>query len=390
MKVLWVCGLPEAVRCKAVDRILTDVVGAAWSWVLGHLPPPSDVELHVICPVLGLHMPQISFEYMGVQWHCFRQKRFEIVFLWMRFWFKIRSFVKSLNPDVVHGWGGETGCGWLATWLSTRAIVSVQGLLKWFWHLSDVRDKKAKKSLRTRLSWFCEWGTYKRARVLLVESDASRHGLKTYYGQDGIYVPHPLREEFLKCDLCNRFSLTHKHPIRFVYVGNIDQRKGAMDAVRAFFDLGSQETQLIMIGDGGDRHMIESFVSRKQLEDRVKLCGIVSVHEIVQEFANAQFFLLPSYADTGPTALKEALACGLYPICYDNSGPQSLISHYGCGTLVETANIRQLSAAMDKCIADVDECIKAASTAAMKVRQELSRENVWSMLRQVYTTEIGA
>lgn len=387
MKVLWICGLPEVVRCGVADKPLTSVGGAAWSWVLGHLPPPSDMELHVICPVLGLRLPQMDFEYMGVQWHCFRQNKFEIAFLWMRFLFKIRSFVKKLNPDVIHGWGGETGCGWVATWLSDHSIVSVQGLLKWLCQLPGV---KTKKDLRTHISWFCERGTYRRAKVLLVESDASKSGLMEYYGQEGVYVPHPLRKEFLECDLGSRHSIANKYPVRFVYVGNLLHRKGAMDAVTAFSALKHDSAQLIMIGEGSDRSTIESFVAQKRLGDRVKLRGSVSVQEIVLEFMNAQFFLLPSYADTGPTALKEALSCGLYPICYDNSGPKSLISHYGCGTLVETANVGQLSDAIDKCIADVDGCVESACAAAMKVRQELSRENVWRMLKQVYVSNVSA
>ena len=50
LKVLWICGLPRQVQ--------NDVLGgkdhgahADWSWVMGHLPPPDNVELHIACRV---------------------------------------------------------------------------------------------------------------------------------------------------------------------------------------------------------------------------------------------------------------------------------------------------------------------------------------------------
>ena len=87
MKVLWICGLPEDVRLNATPSELTAVKGAAWSWILGHLPPPKDIELHILCPVRGLLEKRVDFEYLDAHWHCFRQKRFELSFFWLRFYF---------------------------------------------------------------------------------------------------------------------------------------------------------------------------------------------------------------------------------------------------------------------------------------------------------------
>lgn len=390
MKVLWLCGLPDVVRREALDVPLTDRAAPAWSWVVGHLPPPKDVELHFICPVMGLRSARVDFEYMGAQWHCFRQDRLEIAFLWLRFYLKIRSFVKRLYPDVIHGWGGETGCGWLATWLSRRSVVSVQGLLVLFRQLMEARGIRQRRGLRTYLSLFCERNTYKRAGVLLVESEASGRGLRTLYGRDGIYVPHPLRADFLRSDLMSsRLGLIQNNIVEFVYIGELTSRKGALDAVKAFSMVSHGNTRLVMIGTGVDQDNIQSFVSKNALTDRIILRGNVPSGEIINEFTTAQFFLLPSYADTGPTALKEALACGLYPIVYANSGPQDLVSHYGCGTLVKTGNVEELTSAMEKCIADIADCVKSASSAALKVREELSKENVWSRLKQVYASVLS-
>ena len=75
----------------------------------------------------------------------------------------------------------------------------------------------------------------------------------------------------------------------------------------------------------------------------------------------------------------------MYPICYANSGPQDLIKYYGCGRLVETSDIKGLTKAMNECICNIGNCIKESTAAATKVRTELSPENVWNKLIDVYS-----
>lgn len=384
LKVLWICGLPEEVRLHGTEKVITSVEGAAWSWIMGHLPPPPSVDLHILCPTPRMVELRIDFDYCGVHWHCFRQRRYELVFFWFRFLKSIRSFVKNLAPDVIHGWGGETGCGWLATWLSEKSVVSVQGLLLLFWHLSQVRsDAEHRIGLRTRLVRFIEKDTYKRAGKLLVESEASRKGLVQYYGRDASLISHPLRFPFLSGNLSGRADLS-VNPIKFIFLGGLEDRKGAIDAVRAFAQIEDPRSSLLMIGDGGRKSDIVELIDKCQMQDRVYMRSSLSSNQIVKEFSAAQFFLLPSYGDTGPTALKEAMSCGLYPICYDNSGPHDLITHYGYGSLVTTGNQVELADEMKRCIQNVEACIEKGLKCAKRVREALSPSGIWRQLINVY------
>lgn len=386
MKLLWICGLPNVVRLTATQRVLSETPTAAWSWILGHLPPPTDVELHIVCPVGGLIESRVDFDYGGAHWHCFRRERFELFFLWRRFARKISSFVHKLAPDVIHGWGGETGCGLVATYLTKKAVVSVQGLLLLFWELLKRKDERRRISFRTRIMWLCEKATYRRANILLVESRASQAGLKRCYGHDGIIIPHPLRREFLEIDLACRVSLIAA-PIRFVYLGSLTERKGAVDAIKAFAMLSRKDAKLIMIGDGEDKVAIEKIILQERLLNRVIVRGTISADKIAQEFLEAQFFLLPSYVDTGPTALKEALSSGLYPICYKNSGPEDIITHYGCGDLVSTGDVVALSETMNRCVSAVPDCVRHSLSKARDVRFELSPNGIWVQLKTIYAKQ---
>lgn len=379
MKVLWICGLPNIVRLEGAGKVLSPIPTAAWSWILGHLPPPKNIELHILCPVAGLIDSCIDFEYMGVHWHCFKQYRFETSLFWYRFYFQTRGFVKALKPDIIHGWGGETGCGRLATLLTKNAIVSVQGLLLLFWQLSKTKYEKH-VDFRMRLLWFCERRTYNKASILLVESEASRVGLEQYYNEYGVLIPHPLRYEFLMTEV----TLKNPQKIKFVFLGSLNSRKGPMDAVKAFARIRFKAAELVMIGTGTEELSILQFIEKNDLKSRIRVLGNLPVQKIIDEFRDAQFFLLPSYGDTGPTALKEALAMGIYPICYRNSGPESLINYYKCGRMAETGNIDELTLTIEDCINNVIKCSKEALDTSEFIRKELSRTNVWGKLCEVY------
>ena len=168
---------------------------AAWSWVLGHLPPPPDIELNIICPVLGQTEARIDFVWKGVSWHCLRQDRNEQAIFWRRMYRKMKTVVDEIRPDVIHGWGGETGCGYLATLLTPNAVVSVQGLLSLLQYKRMVPDKNhaIKSMFRSWINRLIERRTYSRARLLLTESDYSHDSLKEYYHRESYVVWHPLR-----------------------------------------------------------------------------------------------------------------------------------------------------------------------------------------------------
>ena len=377
MTFLWICGLPEEVR---IAHPVTDVPSAAWSWIVGHLPSPKDVELHIICPVFGMKEREAHFEHGGVQWHCFRLKRCEPLFLRLRFYWGIRAFVKKLKPDVVHGWGGESGCGLLATYCSPFAVVSVQGLLRML-GVNARRWMIAIPELGSISAWFRRWlerKTYRRAHCLLVESEAAKEGLRTLYGLDAEIVSHPLRQEFVITQRCRD---AESRAMNFLFVGQMTARKGVMDALRAFASMDNQDALLTIVGTGDLDLEIDSYIQEHGLTNRVKRVGRCSASELLKLMDETNAMLVPTYGDTGPTILKEALSQGIYPICYDNTGAAELVGKYSFGEVCATGDWQALGKAMDRFC---EEPKKRNHKAAERVRCDLSRESAWGSLLRVY------
>ena len=382
MKVLWICGLPEEVR--AVHPV-TDVPSAAWSWIVGHLPPPKDVELHILCPVFDMKEKECHFEHDGAHWHCFRLKRFEPIFLRYRFYLGIRKFVKGLNPDVIHGWGGESGCGLLATYCSPYAVVGVQGLLRMLdanarrWEVEIPERGSVSAWIRRKLEMFA----YHRANRLVVEGEASQASLMALYGLPSRIVPHPLRREFLTDDSDSRKKANGE--VRFLFVGQLTARKGAMDVACAFAELGDVHARLTIVGSGEQGGLIDDFVARRGLQGRVERKTVCSADGLREMMDASDVIVVPSYGDTGPTVLKEALARGLYPIVYGNTGAQELVGRYGIGSIVPTGEVPALRNAMRLVSSgQFDSSFKQRFDVALKIRDDLSANRVWDILKGVY------
>mgnify|MGYP004643654449 CR=1 FL=1 len=377
MRVLWICGLPNEVRLNGWRQCLSEQPTPAWSWIMGHLPPEG-VELHIMCPVVGLIAPRVDFEYAGVHWHCFRRKRFVHIISYIRFMIVVRMFVRKLRPAVVHGWGGETGFGYFATCCTRRAVVSVQGLLLYFKDLSGEFARRMKQ-LYGRYLVAREKMSYRRAFARTTESDTSARALKKYYGETSVVIPHPLRSEFYQEA---REELRSATPT-FIFVGTLYARKGPLDLIKAFSLVRNKDARLIIIGDGGERQRVVDMIAEGNLADRVELKLSCTAEQIVNLMQRAHVFVLPSYGDTGPTALKEALACGLFPICYANSGPYEYISRY-CGYLCRTGNVQELGMLMDKAISNLETCQREAGLSALKIKGDLSKSAIWGKLRKLY------
>lgn len=385
MKILWICGVPNDVRVNGCGHLISELPTAAWSWILGHLPPPEGVELHALCPVMRLEKELVEFDYLGVHWHCVRQDNHEVFFLWRRMIKKMKPIVERISPDVIHGWGGETGCGYLATHLSRRAVVSIQGLLLMLDQIlvpGGARKTGFKQHVRRAFFDYVEQKSYSLAAKRHCESILSKDALAKYYhGLESVVIPHPLRAEFLE-EPKGREALCENAP-RFLFVGQLVDRKGTFDAIKAYERAEIKDGVLVMVGSGDQEGAIKNYIAEHHLEERIILKSGLSATDLVREMQASQFFLLPTYGDTGPTALKEALAQGLYPICYDNSGPHELINRY-LGTLVPTTDIEGLTGALKSCVAQQAELVHRSEEASKRVRVDHSPAQIWKELLSLY------
>src|SRR5262249_54489083 len=155
-------------------------------------------------------------------------------------------------------------------------------------------------------------------RCVAAENEYSLEAARPMIRTKSVYaIEHPIRSEFLTAPPADGKA---KHVL---FLGNVEERKGIRDAVIAFCRGAPPDWKMSIVGSGTTRQeaTLRQLIRLEGGEGRVRHRRQLSAPEIMESMGESAIFLLPTRIDTGPTALKEAMAMGLWPICYDNSGP---------------------------------------------------------------------
>lgn len=115
---------------------------------------------------------------------------------------------------------------------------------------------------------------------------------------------------------------------RLCCTGTINFRKGQRLIIEALHSLPEEilkQTHLDLIGDGGERPVLESLVSEYGLEDHVRFWGMVPNVEVYKCLAENNIYVLMSKNEGLPISIIEAMRAGLPIISTNVSGIPELI-----------------------------------------------------------------
>lgn len=174
------------------------------------------------------------------------------------------------------------------------------------WETELSRDDEARATFITRQR--AEWDA---ADTILCGSEYVREGIAACGGPNEKCHVVPYGVDM-------RFSLSQKIPhsgkLRVLTVGAIGLRKGSPYVLEAAHRLRGQ-VHFRMVGGV---NVLEG--ARRELAEAVELTGPVPRASILEHFAWADVFLLPSICEGSATVVYEALAAGLPVVCTPNTG----------------------------------------------------------------------
>ncbi|WP_299681679.1 glycosyltransferase family 4 protein [uncultured Roseobacter sp.] len=140
--------------------------------------------------------------------------------------------------------------------------------------------------------------------------------------------------------------------LHLLFVGRLAPVKGLrvlLDALAA-----AREThpglRLTIVGDGEDRAHLEALAA--PMGEAVRFTGYLSQDEVAEVLAQADAFVLPSFAEGLPVVLMEALAAGKPAIAPRVAGVAELIEDGRTGYLVHAGDVTGLRAAIERLATD--------------------------------------
>ena len=294
---------------------------------------------------------------------------------------QFRQVLRRLEADVVHL---HTPAVALVTRFlprralpaGTRVVYTVHG----FAHVWDKLD------LRGRVLEFTERLLARRTDALLFQSEEDldqvrrrRYPTATYLLGNGVqddWFTGPRDPE-------------HRVGPRALFVGRLIREKGILDLLDAL-ELAPGVTLRVAGAEiSTERDGVGAEVGRRiaapPLAGRVELVGQLDREQLKQEYARADFLVLPSYREGVPRSVIEGMATGLPALVTDVRGSRELVRHGVNGLIVPPAEPAVLARGLEAMATLSGEEYRKMSEAAYETVSTRYRETaVFDRLLDIY------
>ena len=131
--------------------------------------------------------------------------------------------------------------------------------------------------------------------------------------------------------------MSAKFSVLYLFIIVIAKNTKPVLTTATIYSLSKADAKLVIAGTGPEREYFESVVAKYGLKDRVIFLGNVSREDMPKYLSLCDVFVLPSYFDTTPNVLLEAMACGCPCVVSDIDGVREVVEG-GCGLLVKVGD----------------------------------------------------
>jgi len=335
-----------------------------------------DIRLHVVLLRKQVGR-ELTFEHSGAVFHVLPAAP------WARlgslFWLDtllIRRLLRKVRPDLVHAWGTEKGSGLIAHRLGYPYLMTIQGLFSWYKELVPLSryDRFVERIERT---------TLRRATAVSAESNYTIRYIQERYPQLQLFqVEHVPNRVF--------FGVRRQpqdRPLHLVSVGTLGFRKGTDLLFRALEPLvAAVDFKLTVITNPAAQFLEQARATVSEgLWRRMEFKHHLTPAEVAKELETPTLMLLPTRADTGPVAAKEAAVAGLPLVASAIGGVPDYVTPGSNGLTFPPGDLEAFGRAIRQAVSHplLGRGMVEARTLA-RVREHLSPELMASSFLKAY------
>lgn len=341
-----------------------------------------DVELHVL-----MHHKQFVRDYrfveQGIHFHLFRAPLPMIprpLVLYQLDRWKFYRELQNIKPDIVHGHGTENLFSYVAVTSGYPNVVSIQAIISLL--LKQYR-RLSRRAFEHFLVQFVERLTVRRGKNFIIKAPFAEEFIRRLNPSARIFLlENIIHEAFFGVERRNGNGGK-----KIIFVGTLINTKGVEELVRAFHEIVSDhaDLELHLIGTGTEsyvRNVLRPLINRGT--GRIVLRGQLSSDQLAAELKDAAMLILPSYFETSPNVVAEAMVAGTPVIGTDVGGIPFMIKHGETGQIVPVRNVSRLAEAM-KTYVDVPEVAEQyAERAKQAARSRYGKQRYVETLLEIY------
>lgn len=296
---------------------------------------------------------------------------------------RIHRLLRKIQPDIVHG--DHSGIyAYAAVTSAYPNVITLRGI---FAQIMKVVPRK-RFLTRWHLLSFMEERTIRKARNIISISPYVTSLIGGWFRGNIFPVENPVNGSFLEPVAEGRESR-----FRILFVGTLYPLKGVKDLLAAFgmMTYDRLDLRLTLAGPAhpGYREYYQgllSFVREHGLDERVEFRGFTQQEDIRTLLDESLCLVLPSYQETSPMVIAEAMARGVPVISTTVGGIPNLIRDKDDGILVAPGDVEAIANALDRLAIDGTLWKKYSSNGHAQAKQRFAPSMIVQETVNVYKT----
>ena len=181
-------------------------------------------------------------------------------------------------------------------------------------------------------------------------------------------------------------------PLRILYHGRVDRRKGVLDFIEALHRLNRPELawSASISGIGPDLEPARALAAERGLDtDRLSFLGYVAYDAAPEVYRAHDLFASPTYSEGFSNTILEAMASGLPVLSCRAVGVADCLRHGENGLLVEPGDVAAQAQALERLLIDHTLRTRLAEAALQECRRTYSWTAVGGEIMAVYDRLAG-
>ena len=335
--------------------------------------------------------------YVDVNKNVFRYPAFDFKFSGIRFPLavpfshKIDRILENLEIDVIHSQHPNL-LGWVAKRWSKKKNVP----LVFTWHtLYDQYAHFVPVIPSSVSSWFSIGNAVRyanNANAVIVPTPSVKNIIQKWgVSSSDIYpvatgVDEKLYEKFDGDGIRDKYA-SAKNDILILLVSRLTKEKNICFLFEAMAPLllENKKIKFLVVGEGGERAILENQVAASNLEDQVFFAGVVSADAIKNYYAAADIFVHASLSETQGMILTEAMYMGLPIVAVKAPGANDLVGNLVTGILVKESP-QDFASAVLRLASDAELRRKFSENAKKSARENYTASICALKLLEIYQT----
>ena len=253
---------------------------------------------------------------------------------------KVKKIISEYNPDIIHIQGNGTILLLALGLNKDNIIVTQHGILREEFRYQKTLFRKLSHLLNILTEKICMKNIHNMIFISKYNKNLFLKSSKQILNSRVIY--NPVNENFFK------IPEMKKSENKLLYVGGFMKRKGLLLLLKAINKLNSEGKYYHLEVVGGVwektyKDEVDEFISQHNLNDSITFHDWLSQSRIIELMKKVSILVLPSYQETLPITIAEAMAARRIVIATDVGGISEMIENNESGFLFEKGNIDQVT-----------------------------------------------